>query len=225
MKQVINALASVLMVGGIALLVFAGVQYLHHPSATGPSAWSKSDYAKGKSLAAKLATPQTVSIPTALKSRRAKVRKNGTLRAGGLPAPGSEPAIRIVAPSIHLNAPVVETPPVSGVWDVADWAVGHLTTSPNPGAVGNMALSAHDDIKGEVFKRLGDLKPGDTVELYTRHSLFTYVVVNRLVVDPSDVQVLNATRTPTVTLISCSPYWVDTQRLVVQAVLKNQTAA
>jgi sortase A len=114
---------------------------------------------------------------------------------------------------------------MEGEWEVADWAVGHLTTTPNPGAKGNMALSAHDDIKGEVFKRLGELKPGDQVLLYTRHSVFSYVVVSESVVDPSDISVLAPTKTASVTLISCTPYWVDTQRVVVRADLKSRAAA
>lgn len=212
MKRGLNILATVLMVGGIVLLGYAGLQYVRARPSSSNAGWSRAQYAKGREIAAKLATPQKVTIP-------------GRLKHQSMAPAGAEPAVRIVAPQIDLNAPVVETPPVNGVWEVADWAVGHLTTTPNPGADGNMALSAHDDIKGEVFKRLGELKPGDDIQLYTRHSVFTYVVVNRLLVDPSDVQVLNPTRVPTVTLISCSPYWVDTQRIVVQAVLKSQRTA
>jgi LPXTG-site transpeptidase (sortase) family protein len=51
--------------------------------------------------------------------------------------------------------------------------------------------------------------------------MYTYVVTNQVTVDPSDVSVLAPTRLSTVTLISCAPYWVDTQRLVVQAVLQS----
>ncbi|MBV9279093.1 MAG: class D sortase, partial [Chloroflexi bacterium] len=137
---------------------------------------------------------------------------------------GREPATRIVIPKIAVDAPVVETPPADGVWEVADWAVGHLTTTPQPGSPGNMALSAHDDIKGEIFKRLDELRPGDEIRLYTRHEVYSYIVTNQQVVDPSDIAVLAPTAAPTVTLISCTPYWVDTQRLVVQATLKMHAA-
>jgi sortase A len=130
-----------------------------------------------------------------------------------------------VIPKIAVDAPVVETPPQDGVWPVPDWAVGHLTTTPNPGAAGNDALSAHDDIKGELFKRIGELRPGDVVRLFTQHAVYTYIVTSQQTVDPYDTSVLDSTQQATVTLISCTPYWVDTQRIVVQAVLKSQAAA
>ncbi len=124
----------------------------------------------------------------------------------------------MVIPKIDVDAPVVQTPPVQGVWEVADWSVGHLATSPNPGADGNGAYAAHDDIKGEIFKRLDELTPGSKIYLYTSHSVFTYIVTRQLTVDPSDIGPLAPTAQPTITLISCSPYWVDTERLIIQAV-------
>jgi sortase A len=214
MKRVVSLLGSILMAGGLALLVYVGVQYQRArsaaPAATATPQWSKAERAKAREIASQL-NSQTVRIPKLLAKK--------------LPRPGTEAATRLVIPKIGVNAPVIETPPVDGVWDVADWAVGHLTTSPNPGAPGNMALSAHDDIKGEVFKRLDELRPGDQIRLDTPHAQYIYTVVNQETVDPSDVSVLNPTTRPTVTLISCTPYWVDTQRLVVQGVLKSRSAA
>jgi sortase A len=199
------------MVGGIAILVFVGISYerAQHTSAKSPS-WSAAQRHQARLLAHRLSGHQQIAVPT---RQTAKV-----------PA-GKELAIRIVIPKITVDSRVVETPAQNGIWPVADWAVGHLTSSPNPGAPGNDALSAHDDIKGEIFKRLGELGPGDEILVYTRHAVFTYVVTNQLTVDPSDVAVLNPTRSPTVTLITCTPYWVDSQRLVVQGLLKKQAAA
>jgi sortase A len=211
MRRFVSLAGTLLMLVGIVILIYVGVSYARGQALPTAPSWNAAQKAKGQQIAARLATPQTVKIPHRLRTRQI--------------APGSEPAYRIVIPKIAVDAPVVETPPVNGVWDVADWAVGHLTSTPNPGAPGNMALSAHDDIKGEVFKRLGDLAPGDKVLLYTRHAVYTYTVVSQQAVDPSDVAVLDPTRTATVTLISCAPYWVDTQRLVVQAVLKARRAA
>lgn len=211
MVRAAHLLGSILMVGGIAILVFVGISYerAQHTSAKAPS-WTAAQRHQARLLARRLSGHQKIAVPSR--------------QTSALPA-GKETAIRIVIPKIAVDAPVVETPAQNGIWPVADWAVGHLTTSPNPGAPGNDALSAHDDIKGEIFKRLGELGPGDDILLYTRHAVFTYVVTNQLTVDPSDVAVLNPTRSATVTLISCTPYWVDSQRLVVQGLLKKQAAA
>ncbi len=213
MKRVINLAGSLLMVAGIALLVYVGVTYFRqqqHPAAKG---WSTKQRETGQAIAQNLTKVQQINLPKSLQHAH-------------LPPAGSESALRIIIPKISVDSPVVETAPVNNEWQVADWAVGHLVGSPEPGAAGNMALSAHDDIKGEIFKRVGELTPGDSIEVYTRHALYTYTVVNQLTVDPSDVSVLNPwTKAPALTLISCSPYWVDTQRLVVQAVLKSRAAA
>jgi sortase A len=178
-------------------------------SAPTPVIWSHAQAQKGKQLEKWLIRHQTVAIPR---------------RSVALAPAGREPAIRLRIPKIRLDAPVVQTPPVNGVWGVADWSVGHLTTTPNPGAIGNDALSAHDDIKGEVFKRLGELGPGDDIIVYTKDSAYTYTVVSQQIVDPSDVGVLAPTAHSTLTLISCTPYWVDTQRVIVKAVLKSRAA-
>ncbi len=212
MKRAANLLGTLLTVSGLALLVYVGLQWRQsnqsHTLAASSRApnWSPADQQRGREIASRLSTGFERSLLAA--------------KAG--PVPGSEPAQRVIIPKIAVNSPVIETPPQGGVWAVADWSVGHLTTTPDPGGAGNNALSAHDDIKGEVFKRLGELRPGDRIELRTRHAIYTYTVTYESTVDPSDVGVLQTTAKPTLTLITCTPYWVDTQRLVVQALLTGR---
>ena len=62
-----------------------------------------------------------------------------------------------------------------------------------------------------------ELKPGDEITLYTKESKFTYIVKNKRIVDPTDVSVLQQTTEATLTLITCYPYLVDSQRMVVFA--------
>lgn len=206
MHKLLSAIGALLVIGGIALLGYVGYSYTRGATASTPG-WTQAQKKAGAQIARKYGNQQ-VKIPTRLAAKT-------------VPAPGRETATRMSIPSIDLNAPVVQTAPVGGVWDVADWAIGHLTTTPNPGAPGNAAYSAHDDIKGEVFKRLGELKPGDQISLFTQHAVYTYTVTTQQVVDPSDVSVLDPTRSSTITLISCTPYWVDTERLIIHAVLKS----
>ena len=213
MQRIANIAGMLLTVAGLALLTYVGVTWWQERQAqTARSsveavAWSGAQHAQGRQIAARLSKRPSHLPP---------IRR--------LPAPGSEPALRLVIPAIGVDAPVVESTPQDGVWPVPDWVVGHLTTTPNPGGVGNLALSAHDDIKGEIFKRLGEVKPGTPIYLRTRHVLYTYVVIGQRTVDPTDITVLEPTTSPTVTLVSCTPYWVDTQRLAVQALLKSRRA-
>jgi sortase A len=60
------------------------------------------------------------------------------------------------------------------------------------------------------------------VQLYTASQIFSYVVTGTRVVEPTEVSVMDATEHPSVTLISCYPYLVDNQRIVVFADLKTQ---
>jgi sortase A len=64
---------------------------------------------------------------------------------------------------------------------------------------------------------LDQLQPGDEVLVYTATEQFRYVVREWRIVEPTEVSVMNPTATPTITLISCYPYQVDTQRIAVFA--------
>ncbi|HLJ69030.1 MAG TPA: sortase [Chloroflexota bacterium] len=206
MNRVAGVVGSVLLLAGAVMLVYVGVSYLHQAAPRGPS-WTSVQRQRGRELAGRLSGHQEVAVPAG----------SGVIAAGA-------PAVRIAIPRIAVDAPVVQTRPVAGVWNVADWAVGHLATSPNPGLPGNGAYAAHDDIKGEIFKRLDELVPGDSILLYTAHLRYRYRVVSLQTVSPSDVSVLGPTRAPTITLVTCTPYWVDSSRLIVQAIRTSRSA-
>jgi sortase A len=48
------------------------------------------------------------------------------------------------------------------------------------------------------------------------------LVVAKMVVEPTQVSLLEATPNATLTLITCHPYMIDSHRLVVVAELANQ---
>ncbi len=72
-----------------------------------------------------------------------------------------------------------------------------------------MVLSAHNDVYGELFRNLDRLQPGDVVRLHTPQREYEYIVDRTQIVEPTAVEVMASTGTPTVTLISCYPYLVD----------------
>lgn len=84
-----------------------------------------------------------------------------------------------------------------------------------------MVLSAHNDVYGELFRYLDRLQPGDQVIIYTQQRQYTYVVDRTVIVKPTQVEVMTGTSDSTVTLISCYPYLVDSDRIVVFAKLLN----
>ena len=136
-----------------------------------------------------------------------------------LPVPTAAPdqAIRIQIPAIEIDAPVVQ----GDGWEQLKKGVGQNVGTTNPGQNGNVVLSAHNDVYGELFRYLDKLAPGDQVILYTQQRQYVYVVDRTAVVEPTAVEVMASTGSPTVTLISCYPYLVDKQRIVVFARLQN----
>ncbi len=134
-----------------------------------------------------------------------------------IPTPGPEQAIRIQIPSLNVDAPIVQ----GDGWQQLKKGVGQHVGSVNPGQNGNMVLSAHNDIFGEIFRDLDQLEPGDQIVLFTNQRSHTYIVTDNQVVEPTRVEVMAPTTQPTTTLISCYPYLVDDQRIVVTARLQG----
>ncbi len=134
-----------------------------------------------------------------------------------VPTPGPEQAIRIRIPAIGVDAPVVQ----GDGWEQLKKGVGQYIGSSNPGQNGNVVLSAHNDIFGEIFRDLDQLQPGDEIILYTAAREYVYVVSGTEIVEPTRVDLMQPTASPTVTLISCYPYLVDNKRIVVVGKLQT----
>ena len=134
-----------------------------------------------------------------------------------IPTAAPDQAIRIQIPTITIDAPVVQ----GDGWEQLKKGVAQNVHSVNPGQNGNVILSAHNDVYGELFRYLDKLVPGDQVILYTQQRQYVYVVDRTAIVEPTAVEVMASTGNPTVTLISCYPYLVDKQRIVVFARLQN----
>ena len=137
-----------------------------------------------------------------------------------LPLPTASPdhAVRIQIPAIGVDAPIVQ----GDGWEQLKKGVGQHLGTPNPGQTGNLVLSAHNDVFGEIFRYLDQLEPGDEIILYTSQRSYIYTVQQSQLVEPTRVEVMAPTREPVVTLISCYPYRVDDQRIVITALLSEQ---
>lgn len=90
------------------------------------------------------------------------------------------------------------------------------------GKPGTTLAYGHDDIYGSIFRYLSRMQLGDAINIAQGRHHYRYVVTSLSVVNPDDVSMLNVARTqPTLALVSCTPYWIDTQRVVVLAQLKR----
>jgi sortase A len=105
--------------------------------------------------------------------------------------------------------------------DVLDRGAGHLTGSALLGDTGNTVLAAHRDT---FFRPLRNVRVGDTIRVHARSKDAVYRVESTTVVQPEDTYVLNPTREPSLTLITCYPFRYigpAPERFVVRAVLAN----
>lgn len=134
-----------------------------------------------------------------------------------IPTPMPETAIRIEIPAIEIDAPIVQ----GDGWEQLKQGVGQHIGTGLPGQPGNMVLSAHNDIYGELFRYLDRLAPGDEIIIHSGTRTFTYVVQKTLVVEPSEVWVMDPVDETIVSLISCYPYLIDNKRIVVRAELQS----
>jgi sortase A len=128
-----------------------------------------------------------------------------------VPTPGPRSPTRIVIPAINLDWPIVQ----GDGWEELKQGIGHRVGTVNPGERGNLVLSGHNDVYGEPFRDLEKLAVGKDVFVYAGNSSYRYVVKAKRVVVPTDLSVLAPSKNPIVTLITCTPYRVDTHRLIV----------
>jgi sortase A len=126
---------------------------------------------------------------------------------------GDHPLAVLRIPKIHLEVPVYN--------DTDDLTlnrgVGRILGTAQVGEEGNLGVAGHRD---GFFRGLKDLAPGDEIELLHTERSDTYVVDKIQIVYPEDVSVLKPTRGPSLTLVTCFPfYYVGSapQRFVVHA--------
>ncbi len=142
---------------------------------------------------------------------------------------------RIVIPAIKLDAPAVPAKIQAFVvqgQSVLEWvapnalAAGWLTTSVSLGLPGNTVFVGHNNLDGEVFGHLADLKPGDVILMYSGDTQFAYRVALTMILPERfqklDVRLANArwiepSQDTRLTLVTCWPYASNTHRLIVVA--------
>jgi sortase A len=118
-------------------------------------------------------------------------------------------------PRLALEAPILEGTDESEL----DRGLGHIAGTAPPGAdEGNAGIAGHRD---GFFRPLKDIRTGDVIVLETLTATHTYRVERTWIVDPHDVSVLDSTTAPSLTLVTCYPfYFVGSapQRFIVRAV-------
>jgi len=120
-------------------------------------------------------------------------------------------------PKIHLEVPLF-----NGTDDATlNRGVGRIVGTAPVGAGGNLGIAGHRD---GFFRGLKDVAQGDVIELARHGQTDFYVIDGIQIVDPADVSVLDSTSAPSLTLVTCFPfYFVGSapQRYIVRASLRS----
>ena len=138
---------------------------------------------------------QALALPTIQ-----AVERQSAARQNGATAPAQGQLLGLIrVPRLDLSSVVIEGDDSAALL----FAVGHLSDTPLPWAHGNSVLAAHRDT---FFRPLKNIREGDTIHFSTADAELEYVVRQLRIVEPTDVEVLDPTPSPTLTLITCFPF-------------------
>jgi sortase A len=125
----------------------------------------------------------------------------------------SDALARLDVPDASLSVMVLEG---TDAWTL-NRAVGRIEGTARPGEDGNIGIAGHRD---GFFRGLRHLEIGDPLMLTTLDGVAYYEVVELNVVSPIDVEVLGPTTEPTLTLVTCYPFYYvgdAPERFIVRA--------
>ena len=222
MRRVLGSVGRALVTVGLLLLLFVAYQLWGTGLYT---AQAQNDLQDQFEQAQREASTTTTS-PTSTTTPSADNPVDPTTTSlAPFPAPPEGDVLgRIGIPKIGLDKFVVE-----GV-DVDDLrkGPGHYPSTQMPGHEGNSAIAGHRTTYEAPFGDLDQLAAGDEIRVVTVQGEFRYKVTEQLVVDPSQVEVLDPTPDParaghqlsTLTLTTCNPKYSAEQRLIIRAQLE-----
>lgn len=130
-----------------------------------------------------------------------------------------DPMAQIAMPTVDINLPVFH----GASTDVLKKGAGHLYGTSLPvgadtdGQTRTSAISAHTGmVNASMFDNLHKLKKGDSAFVRVRGRTLHYVMVDSKIVEPDDRNAIYTVEgKDLLQLITCTPYSVNTQRLVV----------
>ena len=120
-------------------------------------------------------------------------------------------------PALHLEVPIFD-----GTDEITlNRGAGRIAGTSLPGQGGNIGIAGHRD---GFFRRLKDIRTGDTIELVTVSGKDVFIVDRIRVTSPADVGVLRPRTRDSVTLVTCYPFYFvgpAPRRFIVEASLRQ----
>ena len=138
------------------------------------------------------------------------------------------PEPRLIIPKLNVDVPINFGIPLSEVMSAMNRGVAHYRiagASAYPGEIGNLVITGHSagDVYSSnqykyIFSGLERLQDGDLIYVNYKSVRYTYRVIKKEVVEPSNVAALVVdTDKPLLTLVTCTPLGTSRYRLLVTA--------
>ena len=183
-----------------------------------PSTKSERALAQAQSYNRWLAASGQPTLGVAPDSHAAEAYRSALATPDGVMGVISIPSIGVHLPIRHGTSS-----------DVLSAGAGHLmgTSLPVGGSSTHAVITAHRGLAGaSMFTRLDEMAVGDRFSLTVLGATMTYRVDRVTVIKPEDTAILRISSTEDrVTLMTCTPYGVNTHRLLVSGVrVPNATA-
>src|SRR5262245_37039011 len=138
---------------------------------------------------------------------------NRSVRSAASVLDSEAPEGLLIIPSLHLELPIY-----AGATEVnLHRGAAHIEGTSGLTQGGNVGLAGHRD---SFFRKLKDLRLGHEVDIEVDGRVQRYRIVEIRVVSPLERAVLAATHVPTITLVTCYPFYVvghAPERYIVRA--------
>ena len=133
---------------------------------------------------------------------------------------------RLIIPKLNIDVPINFDISNSEIYDAMMNGVAHYRiagASAYPGEIGNFVITGHSagDVYSSnpykyIFSGLERLEDGDLIYVNYKSVRYTYRIIKKQVVEPTDVDALTvATDKPLITLVTCTPLGTSRYRLLV----------
>ncbi len=206
--RLIRIAGIVLIIGGIAVILLSLAMRISAEKQSSELVEAYLDYARH------LTTEQGSEISTEVTTA---VQAEATTQAVTVP---ENMLGVIIIDKIDLKAPLAEGTDNKSI----RYALGHFKDTAMPGETGNFAVAGHRSYTfGEYFNRLDELEKGDIIKVIYGGSTYNYEVDESFVVEPEQVEVLESGDKAEITLVTCTPEWTATHRLIVKGHLTEDS--
>lgn len=228
-SRVVGVFGELLITAGVLVLLFLGWQFsingimLNNQQASDATSLSQQWATDQPSDAS---TPS--ASPTESPAAAAPVGQYGDPAVGAIPSAGQEFAVLYV-PRFGSDFKKTIAQGVDPKAVLNNGGAGHYPSTQMPGEVGNFAIAAHRDGWGSPFLKINELQIGDPIYVETQEGFYTYRFRGLEYVSPYGVGVIDPVpqvdgATPTdrlITLTSCNPLYIASERIIAYGVLES----